>query len=94
MVVVFATSCKKSESELGKFAFKLTKNKVFKQIDDEAFAARLRKLCKEQANAFRNPKFMQAFYLCVVVARIGRHFPNYKRYVFVFRNFTFYILYT
>jgi len=38
--------------------------------------------------------FMQAFYLCVVVARIGRHIHNYKKYVLVIRNFTYYILYT
>jgi murein L,D-transpeptidase YcbB/YkuD len=66
MVLLIATivlpACKKSQSELGKLAFGIAKNKVFKEIDEETFAERLKAASLEQANAFRNPKFMQAFY--------------------------------
>ena len=66
MVLLIATivlpACKKSQSELGKLAFGIAKNKVFKEIDEETFAERLKAASSEQANTFRNPKFMQAFY--------------------------------
>ena len=66
MVLLIATivlpACKKSQSELGKLAFGIAKNKVFKEIDEETFAERLKAASSEQANTFRNPKLMQAFY--------------------------------
>ena len=55
-------ACKKSQSELGKLAFGIAKNKVFKEIEEEEFAERLKAASEAQANTFRNPKFMQAFY--------------------------------
>lgn len=56
------SACKKSQSELGKLAFSIAKNKVFKEIDEETFAERLKAASTAQSATFRNPKFMQAFY--------------------------------
>lgn len=55
-------SCKKSESELGKFAFDISKNKVFKEVNDEAFAEQLKSVSESESKNFKNPKFLKAFY--------------------------------
>lgn len=55
-------ACKNSQSELGALAFKASKNKIFKDVKEEAFAENLKQRCESQAKAFRNPKFLQAFY--------------------------------
>lgn len=54
--------CKKSESEIGQVFFKETKNKVFKQVEDEAFTAVFKKTLEEKKASLRNPKFITAFY--------------------------------
>jgi len=56
------SSCKKSDSELGKLAFKVSGNKIFKEINEETFAEKLRAMTESESKNFKNPKFLKAFY--------------------------------
>lgn len=55
-------SCKKSRSDLGKILYTETGNKVYKNIENDAFAEVLKKTLKEQQSNFSYPKLMNAFY--------------------------------
>lgn len=61
-LILFFSACKRSQSELGKLAAKTSGNKVFKEIDDETFAQKLKEIREKQSNQFKNPKFLKAFY--------------------------------
>lgn len=56
------SSCKNSKSELGKLAFKVSGNKVFKAVNDEDFSKKLKSLSEKDSRKFKNPKFLKAFY--------------------------------
>ncbi|SOD12704.1 L,D-transpeptidase family protein [Pedobacter xixiisoli] len=62
IIIIGFSACKKSESEVGKLAFKVSGNKIFKEINDEAFAEKLKTVSKEKSMDFKNPKFLTAFY--------------------------------
>ena len=55
-------SCKKSHSDIGKVIFKETRNKVFKDVETEAFVEKFKTVFAEQKNKYKNPKFLAAFY--------------------------------
>jgi murein L,D-transpeptidase YcbB/YkuD len=55
-------SCKKSRSDLAKILYTETGNKVFKNVENEAFAEVFKKVLKEQQSSFAYPKFVNAFY--------------------------------
>jgi len=55
-------ACKKSRSDLGKILFMETRNKVFKSIENEAFAEILKKTLQEQRSSLGNPKLITAYY--------------------------------
>jgi murein L,D-transpeptidase YcbB/YkuD len=55
-------SCKKSRSDIGQVLFKETKNKVFKNIETEAFIAVFKQTLEEKKSTLRNPKLITAFY--------------------------------
>ncbi len=71
-------SCKKSESEIGQVFFKETKNKVFKEVEDEAFIAVFKKTLEEKKSSLRNPKFITAYYESnnFQPVLVTRHLPN------------------
>lgn len=54
--------CKKAGSETGEIVFKVTKNKVFKNISDEKFATILKKVVNAKQEQLRNPKLITSFY--------------------------------
>ena len=62
VTIVCFSSCKNSESELGKLAFKISGNKIFKEMKEEVFAERLKSVREKQYSNFKNPKFLEAFY--------------------------------
>ena len=66
LLVFFTTtvlySCKKSKSDIGGVLFKETKNKVYKNIEADAFEAVFKKTLSEKKNTLRNPKLITAFY--------------------------------
>ena len=55
-------ACKKSRSEIGKELFQETKNKVFKQVENEAFVEVFKQQLDEYQANLRNPKLIKAFY--------------------------------
>jgi murein L,D-transpeptidase YcbB/YkuD len=55
-------SCKKSHSDIGQIVFKESRNKVFKDIETEAFIEKFKTVFAAQKNQYRNPKFLAAFY--------------------------------
>ena len=55
-------SCKKSRSDLGKILYTETGNKVFKNVENDAFAEVFKKTLKEQQSGFAYPKLINAFY--------------------------------
>lgn len=55
-------ACKKSHSDLGKVLYTETGNKVFKNIESEAFAEVLKNTLKEQRGKLSNPKLITGFY--------------------------------
>lgn len=55
-------SCKKSHSDLGKTLYTETGNKIFKNIEQDAFAAALRKEIRDRKLYLGNPKLITAFY--------------------------------
>ncbi|WP_276089092.1 L,D-transpeptidase family protein [Pedobacter sp. JY14-1] len=61
-LVLLATSCKKSRSDIGKVFFQETRNKTFKDIDAEAFAGVFEKALEQEKGSLKNPKFITAFY--------------------------------
>lgn len=61
MLSVFQ-SCKKSRSDIGKILFKETKNKVFKDVNADAFTDVFRKVLEDKKSALSNPKLITAFY--------------------------------
>lgn len=62
VVIGVAQSCKKSHSDIGAVVFKETKNKVFKQVEADAFVARFKEVFAQQRGKLKNPKFLEAFY--------------------------------
>ncbi|WP_285057052.1 L,D-transpeptidase family protein [Pedobacter ginsengisoli] len=64
MFFVAATfqSCKKSKSEIGKELFKETKNRVFKKVENEAFAGVFKQVLADKKLGLNNPKLISAFY--------------------------------
>lgn len=62
IVVISFSACKKSQSELGKHAFKISNNKAFKEVSDEGFAEAMKMQIREKAKTFKNPKFLTSFY--------------------------------
>lgn len=61
MILLFS-ACRRSQSELGKLAAKISGNKIFKEIEEETFAEKLSEMRGRQSNQFKNPKFLKAFY--------------------------------
>ena len=55
-------ACKKSDSEIGQVFFKETNNKVFKEVQNEAFISVFKKTLEEKKSSLRNPKFISAYY--------------------------------
>ena len=55
-------ACKKSKSDLGKALFTETGNKVFKNMDSEAYTAVFQKKLAEQKKQLSNPKLITAYY--------------------------------
>jgi len=55
-------SCRKSRSDLGKILYTETGNKVFKNVESDAFAEVFKKTLKEQQSSFAYPKLINAFY--------------------------------
>ena len=55
-------ACKKSRSDIGQVLFKETKNKVFKNVETDAFIAVFKKTLEEKKSTLRNPKLITAFY--------------------------------
>ncbi len=55
-------SCKKSHSDIGAVVFKETKNKVFKNIETEAFIEKFKSVFAAEKKKYKNPKFLEAFY--------------------------------
>lgn len=55
-------SCKKSKSEIGKELFKETKNRIFKKVENEAFAAVFKQVLTDKKNTLGNPKLITSFY--------------------------------
>ncbi|SDZ84148.1 L,D-transpeptidase catalytic domain [Pedobacter hartonius] len=55
-------SCKKSRSDLGKTLFTETGNKVFKNVENEAFAEVFRQTLKAEQPGLSQPKLIAAFY--------------------------------
>jgi len=60
--VMVMQSCKKSHSDIGQVVFKETKNKVFKQVETDAFIAKFKEVFAQQKGKLKNPKFLAAFY--------------------------------
>ncbi|RZL46456.1 MAG: L,D-transpeptidase [Pedobacter sp.] len=55
-------SCKKSHSDIGAVVFKETRNKIFKDIETEAFVEKFKSTFDKQEKQYRNPKFLRALY--------------------------------
>lgn len=55
-------SCKKSKSDIGKELFQETKNKVFKNLEPEAYAEVFKKVLADQQKRLDNPRLIAAFY--------------------------------
>lgn len=65
LLIFFSTifqSCKKSHSDIGKVIFKETRNKVFKDIETDAFVEKFKAQFEKQKGNYKNPKFLAAFY--------------------------------
>lgn len=62
LLICAVQACKKSRSDLGKILFTETGNKVFKNVENEAFAAVFRKTLEAQQATLSNPKLITAFY--------------------------------
>jgi murein L,D-transpeptidase YcbB/YkuD len=79
MTALFALqACKKSDSEIGQVFFKETKNKVFKEVEHEAFIAVFKKTLEEKQTSLRNPKFITSFYESnhFEPVLVARHLPE------------------
>jgi murein L,D-transpeptidase YcbB/YkuD len=65
-LVLFAAavfqSCKKSKSEIGQELFKETKNRIFKKVENDAFADVFKKVLGDKKSDLGNPRFIAAFY--------------------------------
>lgn len=55
-------ACKKSRSDIGQILFKETKNKVFKNVENDAFIAVFKQTLEENKSSLRNPKLISTFY--------------------------------
>lgn len=55
-------ACKKSRSDIGALVFKQTRNKVFKDIQADVFADKLKAAIQTRKSGLKNPKFMEAIY--------------------------------
>ncbi len=63
LILAFTVSaCKKSHSDIGAVVFKETRNKIFKDIETDAFVAKFKEVFNKQQKNYRNPKFLRAFY--------------------------------
>jgi len=63
MTAIFTMqACKKSDSEVGQIFFKETNNKIFKEVQNEAFISVFKKTLEEKKSSLRNPKFITAYY--------------------------------
>ncbi len=62
LLILSISACKRSRSELGKLAFKVSNNKIFKEVQDEVFTEKLKVLIEKQSKDVKNPKFLNEFY--------------------------------
>ncbi len=62
LTILFAPSCKKSHSDIGQIVFKETRNKIFKDIETDAFIEKFKESFNQQKGKFKNPKFLAALY--------------------------------
>ncbi len=62
VLLSFISSCGNKNAEFSKLAAKSTGNKVFKQMDPEVLAEKLKAKQQAMTKRFRNPKFMAAYY--------------------------------
>jgi murein L,D-transpeptidase YcbB/YkuD len=58
----FLSSCKKSRSDLGKILYTETGNKVFKNIENDAFIDVFKQTLEAQKSSLGNPKMITSFY--------------------------------
>lgn len=55
-------SCKKSHSDIGAVVFKESRNKIFKEIETDAFIEKFKEVFSSQKSKYKNPKFLAALY--------------------------------
>jgi murein L,D-transpeptidase YcbB/YkuD len=60
-LIVF-NSCKKSHSDIGQVIFKETRNRVFKDIETDAFVEKFKASFEKEKKKYKNPKFLAALY--------------------------------
>lgn len=81
MAAIFTLqACKKSDSEIGQVFFKETDNKVFKEVQNEAFISVFKKMLEEKKSSLRNPKFITGYYESngFQPVLVTRHLPEEK----------------
>ncbi len=61
-ILLLTQSCKKSHSDIGQVVFKETRNKIFKDIETDAFVAKFKETFEKEHSKYKNPKFLRAFY--------------------------------
>ncbi len=78
MLLFTLQACKKSRSDIGQILFKETKNKTFKQVENDAFVAVFKQTLQEKKSMLRNPKFITAFYENndYDAVLVSQHLPN------------------
>ncbi|RZK17957.1 MAG: L,D-transpeptidase [Pedobacter sp.] len=62
LIVTVFQACKKSQSDIGAALSKETGNKIFKEINAEAFAEKMKAAIAAKRQTFRNPGFLSSFY--------------------------------
>ena len=60
--ILVLQACKKSRSDIGKVFFQETRNKIFKEVEADAFAGVFKTVLQKQANSLKNPKLITSFY--------------------------------
>jgi murein L,D-transpeptidase YcbB/YkuD len=60
--ILIIQSCKNTHSDIGKILFTETKNKVFKEIETDAFIKVFEKTIAQQKSKLKNPKFINSIY--------------------------------
>lgn len=61
-ILSIVESCKKSHSDIGKLLFDKTKNKIYKQVTDEGYAAAFKAELNDKTIPVRHPEIIKPFY--------------------------------